>query len=74
MRAVQSSECSGCRSVGGRAEPGQLEYPGGIAIKGDEVYVAEYGNHRISVFNKKGNFERVIGSEGKAPGQFYQPR
>ena len=56
------------------SEPGQLEYPCGLAIKGEEVYVAEYGNHRISVFTKKGNFERVIGSEGKAPGQFFQPR
>ena len=63
------------RTFGARgSEPGQLEYPCGIAIKGEEVYVAEYGNHRISVFTKRGNFERVIGSEGKAPGQFYQPR
>jgi DNA-binding beta-propeller fold protein YncE len=63
------------RTFGARgAEPGQLEYPCGIAIKGEEVYVAEYGNHRISVFTKRGNFERIIGSEGKAPGQFYQPR
>ena len=63
------------RTFGSRGtEPGQLEYPCGIAIRGEEVYVAEYGNHRISVFTKRGNFERVIGSEGKAPGQFYQPR
>jgi len=63
------------RSFGARgSEPGQLEYPCGIAIKGEEVYVAEYGNHRISVFTKRGNFERTIGSEGKAPGQFFQPR
>jgi DNA-binding beta-propeller fold protein YncE len=63
------------RTFGSRgSEPGQLEYPCGIAIRGEEVYVAEYGNHRISVFTKRGNFERIIGSEGKAPGQFYQPR
>ena len=63
------------RTFGARgSEEGQLEYPCGIAVKGEEVYVAEYGNHRISVFTKRGNFERIIGSEGKAPGQFYQPR
>ena len=63
------------RTFGSRgSEPGQLEYPCGIAIRGEEVYIAEYGNHRISVFTKRGNFERVIGTEGKGPGQFYQPR
>ena len=63
------------RTFGARGkEEGQLEYPCGIAIKGEEVYVAEYGNHRISVFTKRGNFERIIGTEGKAPGQFFQPR
>ena len=63
------------RTFGQRgSDEGCLEYPCGIAVKGEEVYVAEFGNHRISVFTKKGNFERILGSEGKAPGQFYQPR
>jgi len=63
------------RTFGERgSEPGCLEYPCGIAIKGEEVYVAEFSNHRVSVFTKRGNFERIIGSEGKGPGQFFQPR
>jgi len=31
------------------SEPGQLLYPTGIAVKDDEVFVADTGNHRISV-------------------------
>lgn len=63
------------RTFGTRGKgQGELEYPCGIAIKGEEVYIAEFGNHRISVFTKKGNFDRILGSEGKAPGQFFQPR
>ena len=63
------------RTFGSRgSKEGELEYPCGIAVKGEEVYVAEFGNHRISVFTKRGNFERILGGEGKAPGQFYQPR
>jgi len=63
------------RTFGSRgSKEGELEYPCGIAVKGEEVYVAEFGNHRISVFTKRGNFERILGGEGKAPGQFFQPR
>eukprot|EP00322_Chrysochromulina_rotalis_P029239 CAMPEP_0115834230 /NCGR_PEP_ID=MMETSP0287-20121206/3577_1 /TAXON_ID=412157 /ORGANISM="Chrysochromulina rotalis, Strain UIO044" /LENGTH=331 /DNA_ID=CAMNT_0003287661 /DNA_START=15 /DNA_END=1010 /DNA_ORIENTATION=- len=63
------------RTFGSRgSEPGCLEYPCGIALKGEEVYVAEYGNHRISVFTKRGVFVRILGGEGKAPGQFFEPR
>ena len=31
------------------SEPGQLLYPTGITVKDDEVFVADTGNHRISV-------------------------
>lgn len=62
--------CAGTRG----SEPGCLEYPCGIALKGEEVFVTEYGNHRVSVFTKRGIFVRILGSEGKAPGQFFEPR
>ena len=63
------------RTFGSRgAEPGCLEYPCGLAIKGEEVYVAEYGNHRISVFTKRGVFVRILRGEGKAAGQLFEPR
>lgn len=63
------------RTFGSRGhEAGELEYPVGIAIKGEEVFVAEYGNHRISVFTKRGVFVRILGGEGKGPGQLFEPR
>jgi DNA-binding beta-propeller fold protein YncE len=63
------------RSFGSRGtEPGCLEYPCDMALKGEEVFVTEFGNHRVSVFTKRGVFVRILGSEGKAPGQFFEPR
>ncbi len=35
------------------SNPGQLKYPGSLAVYGDEVYVADNYNHRIQVFKKK---------------------
>jgi len=34
--------------------PGQLNYPVGIDVAGDKIYVADSGNKRIQVFNNKG--------------------
>ena len=63
------------RTFGSRgSDPGCLEHPLGIALKGDEVYVAEHGNHRISVFTKRGVFVRILGGEGKGAGQLFEPR
>ena len=42
------------RTFGERGEgEGQLLYPSGIAAPLEEVFVAELGNHRVSVFSKK---------------------
>ena len=67
------------RTFGQRgSEPGQLLFPSGIAVNEtgaqQEVFVAELGNHRISVFSKKGNYDRSFGSMGTAPGQLFEPR
>ena len=36
------------------------------------MYISDgYGNHRVVVFNSKGQFLRQWGSEGTGPGQFY---
>jgi len=58
------------RSFGERgSEPGQLLYPTGVAVKDEEIFVAETGNHRISVFSKRGDFQRCFGE-----GQLTEPR
>ena len=40
---------------------GQLSFPLGIVVHGDELYVAEYENNRISIFQLDGRFSRIIG-------------
>ena len=64
------------RTFGSRgSEQGQLSYPTGIAINEDAVYVSEGGNHRISVFTKKGAFERTFGERGEAlGGSLHEPK
>ncbi|MDC0158051.1 glycine-rich protein, partial [Verrucomicrobia bacterium] len=37
-----------------------------------EIFVAERNNRRIQVLDKNGNFLRKFGSQGTAPGQFYE--
>lgn len=40
------------RRVGGKgAGPGQFQYPNGIAVLGDFLYVVERDNHRVQVFS-----------------------
>jgi DNA-binding beta-propeller fold protein YncE len=50
-----------------------LNEPADIAVDPDngDVYIADgYGNHRVVVFNAKGQYLRQWGSSGMAPGQF----
>ena len=54
-------------------EDGQLDRPKGIDIQGDEVFVVENANYRVSVFDLAGNFLRNFGSSGMGPGQFVFP-
>ncbi len=56
---------------------GQLMLPEGMAYRihdgrGD-LYVADTGNHRVSVFSITGQFVRNIGSAGSGNGQFREP-
>ena len=41
---------------------GQLQRPLGIIVHNGKLYVAEYGNSRISVFQLDGQFSHIIGS------------
>ncbi|MDX1755541.1 MAG: NHL repeat-containing protein [Marinobacter sp.] len=43
--------------------PGQFRDPTGIAVTGDEVFVADARNSRIQVFDKQGRFRRSFGEQ-----------
>lgn len=48
--------------------------PAGVAVGGEELFVADIGAHRIDVFSAEGGeLLRTIGSVGSEPGQFYFP-
>ncbi len=48
---------------------GQLDQPWGLGVNSTgHVFVAEYWNHRVSVFDKDGNFKQLIINNGKGSG------
>ncbi len=49
------------------AGEGELSLPVGIAIEGERVFVADTGNHRIAVFDVRGNFLRHVPLAGERP-------
>ena len=54
--------------------PGQLSQPRGIAVDGDgNVWVADFGNNRIQVFDRELKPVRAFGELGDGAGQFNQP-
>jgi tripartite motif-containing protein 71 len=52
---------------------GQFMFPVGVAVQGDEVYVADSANFRVQVFDRNGTFLRKFGSFGSGDGQFNGP-
>ena len=53
---------------------GMFDYPLGVAVSdGDEIVVADQGNHRVQVFDSNGTFLRSFGHEGKNTGEFTRP-
>lgn len=58
---------------------GQLYYPYGIELAVgddamvDEVYVCEYGNHRVQKFTPDGKSLAIWGGEGRKPGELHNP-
>jgi uncharacterized protein (TIGR03663 family) len=53
------------------ADQGVFWGPRSIAIsQSGDVYVTDTGNKRVQVFGLDGNFKRMFGGEGNAPGQF----
>ena len=61
-------------SMGGEGSgPGELSWPGGMAIRGKELFVCDRENHRVQVFDLNLNFLRQFGCHGSGKGQFEQP-
>jgi len=53
---------------------GQFNYPYGICVDSkDNIYICDYGNHRIQIFDLEGKFISTFGSKGNGNGQFNYP-
>ena len=62
------------RTIGsGGSGDGQFSKPNGISIKGDVMYVADYGNHHIQKLTTGGQFLKKFGQHGSGQGQFNNP-
>lgn len=55
------------------AGPGEFNDPTGIAVAGQEVFVADSRNGRIQVFDITGKFHRAFGQSGKGAGELGRP-
>ena len=54
--------------------PGQIKYPSFIIIDNNLLYVSEWGNDRISIFDTNGCFIHCFGKSGSGEGEFNRPR
>ena len=52
---------------------GQFNYPQGITISGDVIFVAENGGNRIQKLSVTGEFLMKFGTQGSGNGQLYHP-
>ena len=59
------------RKEGGKE--GEFNYPRGVTLHDNQVYVCDSNNHSIQVFDLNLNFVRSIGSRGKGRGEFNAP-
>ena len=57
-----------------RTLTGGLSFPCGVDISHYHVVVTDTGHGRLAIFTKRGLFVAHLGSKGRAPGQFWDPR
>lgn len=64
------------RKIGTKGEKeSEFQLPAGLGVdRLNQIYCADYGTSRISVFNKNGSFVRAFGGKGNGPGLFNVPR
>jgi sugar lactone lactonase YvrE len=68
------SEGGGGEEAQIQAEQGRLTQPRGVAVDPQgNVYVADFGNHRIQKFDPNFVFVTGWGTQGDLPGEFKQP-
>lgn len=55
-------------------EKGNIYQPTNIWVTDDEVYVSDFGEFNVKVYDQQGNYLRSIGSYGSLLGQFVRPK
>jgi hypothetical protein len=58
----------------GTGEPGSLFSPTNIYVTDNQVYVSDFGDFKIKIYTREGEFIRSVGSYGQAVGQFARPK
>jgi DNA-binding beta-propeller fold protein YncE len=54
--------------------PGKIYQPTNLFVTADRVYVSDFGEFNIKLYDHEGNYIEKIGSYGKALGQFARPK
>ena len=68
----QSGHLKNSIGSSGRGD-GQFDIPYSISIRGEVIYIADYGNHRIQKLTTGGKFLHKFGKKGSGQGQFRYP-
>jgi len=53
---------------------GALYQPTNLYVRDDRIYVTDFGDFRIKIFSRTGEFLNAVGSYGLSPGQFVRPK
>ena len=72
QKFTSSGELIKCIGQEGKKE-GEFDFPRGVALCDNHVYVCDRNNHRIQVFDLDLNFVQSIGSYGNGRGEFNNP-
>lgn len=78
IQVMNKQNATTVRTIGlnGSSGTGNLQFysPSAITIKGNVMYIAEDGNHRIQKLTTSGKHLTTFGSNGSKEGQFRNPR
>jgi RHS repeat-associated protein len=64
---------SSCQAGIAGSSAGQFSDPTAITVAGGDIYVADYGNHRVEKFTETGEYVTAFGSKGTGAGQLEGP-
>jgi DNA-binding beta-propeller fold protein YncE len=57
-----------------QGDDGYLYAPFNLFVSNDKVYVTDFGDFKIKIFDKSGKFIKSVGSYGTSVGQFVRPK